>query len=150
MYIVQTRGFSPVLNTTVAKSFVTANALTSNKLDASIIASWTPTAPGQPGYDTARKCYQWGYKPKPIQLIGLGALWSGEVFNICPPGTCPPPTMCPPPPPCARGPEGFGPAEEGTLGKYGVQIGVLAAVALTGGVGYYGYKKGWFKKGKKR
>jgi hypothetical protein len=30
-----------------------------------------------------------------------------------------------------------------------VTVGLVAAAALTGGVGYYGYKKGWFKRRKR-
>lgn len=70
----------------------------------------------------------------------------------CPPAkapdcpTCPPP---PPPPPCPALPPpvtATGPEEEGGPEKFGVNVGLLAAGVLTAGVGYYGYKKGWFKR----
>jgi hypothetical protein len=111
-----------------------------------------------PGYQKGLDCYYWGFRPPDLPEAvlfgvrgtrGLGAL--PAPFRICSfrspdcPG-CPAPPPCPEPseltpecPPCAVVPA-VAPA------KYGVNIGLLVAAGLTAGVGYYGYKKGWFKR----
>jgi hypothetical protein len=83
------------------------------------IETWRQTAPGGPGYDSARKCYCWGFRPaykaQPIQIIGLGALggdkWGflATQWSICPDntGACacaapPPPPKCPTCPKCPK------------------------------------------------
>jgi hypothetical protein len=50
--------------------------------------------------------------------------------------SCPAPTECPE----CRTPIAVAPA------KFGVNIGLLVAGVLTAGTGYYGYRKGWFKR----
>lgn len=128
-----------------------------------------------PGYDPVCDCYCWGYKPEEVRIMGvsgvrglqglqgfgpLGPGWkvchplyssskrcpcaqSGSRAPECP--TCPAP---PPPPPCpdpSAGPAKPG-GKESPLEKFGANAGLLVAGALTAGVGYYGYKKGWFKR----
>lgn len=117
------------------------------------------------GYFAGADCYFWGYRPPDVDVVllgvhgtfgvgkGLGALPSP--FKICvwrkgdkpcpapkPCPTCPTPAPCPPTPDCP--PCDVTPAVAPT--KYGVNVGLLVAAGLTAGVGYYGYKKGWFKR----
>ena len=70
----------------------------------------------------------------------------------CP--TCPPRTPCPPqtpcPPPAAPCPPQIAMTEPTQAPeKFGVNVGLLVAAGLAGGVGWYGYKKGWFKKSRR-
>ena len=138
-------------------------------------ATFQTVGKDHPGYDPVCDCYCWGYKPEPVRIIGvkgLGAMGPlGRGWKVCHPlyssaqrcpcsqdcppqrecPTCPPP---PPPPPCptAQPPvvQETGPGEEkGPLEAYGVNLGLVAAGVLTAGVGYYGYKKGWFKRKKR-
>lgn len=165
MYVVHTNSmgatFQPKLTT---GNQVLQYGISSNLIDGDLIASWKPAKMdgSDGGYDTQRKCFAWGRRPADAVLFGvhgLGAPWSGGgEFRICPPGTCPTPPPARPCPPCALPPSspadgGLVPPtigyDDGVLGKYGVQIGLLAAAVLTGGVGYYGYKKGWFKRKKR-
>jgi hypothetical protein len=137
----------------------------------SIAETFSPIRKNHPGYDPVCDCYCWGYKPEPVQIMGLprgthtgglGALEAGwKVCNSqgyssgsrCPCANTPQPRACPtcppapPPPPCPVAPPPVvmapAPAEPQA---FGVTVGLVAAAALTGGVGYYGYKKGWFKR----
>lgn len=77
---------------------------------------------------------------------------------VCPPQVaCPPQVPCPQPEPCpvcsppivaVEQPVDVGVKKDS--GLFGPNVGMLAAGAIIGGVGYYGYKKGWFGKKKKR
>lgn len=152
--------------------------ITSDDIDPALIGLWTATKKIAPGYDKSRQCYYWGYRPakgKPVELIGvhgLGTVWNGGIgptFSICPPNApcaaqpeCAAPpkaVMCPPPkecPVCATVTAPEAPQcpvcatvlDTPAPTKFGVNLGLVAAIVLTGGVGIYGYKKGWF--GKKR
>ncbi len=116
-----------------------------------------------PGYVPGVDCYVWGYRPEDVEdpvlfgvrgVYGLGAL--PRPFKVCafrvdqPCPACPPAPACPTPAPCPTCPSPTTAPVQAPV-KYGVNIGLLVAGALTAGVGYYGYKKGWFKKlGKKK
>jgi hypothetical protein len=147
--------------------------IASSDIPASVLNRWIVVPPDQrnnhPGYNPSSKCYCWGYRPPKFDLMGLGAA-EGSIlpsFSICTSGcnaracptcpapkpaapcpACPTPTACPTCPVC--GGHGMGEDEEGFLSKYGITPGMLIAGVLTAGVGYYGYKKGWFKRLRRR
>lgn len=131
----------------------------------SIAATFQTINKSHPGYDPVCDCYCWGYKPPGVAIMGLGALGPGwKVCNAqgysssercpCTPADCPecPPCVpgapcppCPPSVPCPVAPPVvMAPAPEPE--EFGVNIGLLVAVVMAGGVGWYGYKKGWFKR----
>lgn len=110
------------------------------------------------GYNADCGCYCWGYQPGGVKLIGVGALPAGEVrtsfpvcMSPCPCPVCPPERQCPGCPTCPACPEvpspaeALAPLEEEGKTKFGFYLGLMAAIAVAGGSGYYGYKKGWFK-----
>lgn len=129
----------------------------STNLPAQLIASWTPIPDAQrathPGYNRATACYAWGYRP-PEKMVSLEDNGPANIsagiptFLVCAGSyggsscpTCPTATqvdvVTPTTPVAAGGDE---------PGLFGVNVGLLVAAVATGGVGYYGYKKGWFKK----
>lgn len=124
-----------------------------------IVQTFIPVRKNEAGYDPVCDCYCWGYRPKSETLLGLGGLGavSGgwKVCNAsgyssqarCPctgasagptAAACPP--LPPPPPPCPTCPTPGVGVDRGPE-QFGVTIGLLMAAALTGGVGYYVYKK---------
>lgn len=134
----------------------------SSELPRELWGNWRAIGKDHPGYVAALDCYIWGYRPHDVPdspLFGVGAAMRrfgvGALpgpFKICrhnmeclippacPPAQCPPCSeLTPECPPCVQTPAAA-PA------KFGVNIGLLVAGALTAGVGYYGYKKGWFKR----
>lgn len=148
--------------------------LSSSELPRELWQGWTQINKDHPGYVAGLDCYIWGYRPPDVAespLFGVGSVMRrfgvgglGALpgpFNVCtfnkeclfpPAANCPAPAPCPgcPPvpecseltpecPPCATMPT-IAPT------KYGVNVGLLVAGALTAGVGYYGYRKGWFRK----
>jgi len=133
------------------------NHIPASGLTQKLIDTWDDQDPN--GYNAAADCYYWGHKPKPVQVIGVhGGLHAvaQEWFWVCPVGTCPKPKKCkacPPPPPgmTQTPPSTPSTTADDDSGKlFGVNIGLLVAGAMTAGVGYYGYKKGWFKGLKRR
>lgn len=123
----------------------------SSDIDFNLVRNFKVVPHGQEGdhegYNEACGCYCWGYRPPGVQIIGLGANYYASKFPVClNPCPCPTKTVeveadcpeCPVPEPCPT------PEPEEEKGKFGVMMGLLLAAAATGGVGYYGYKKGWF------
>lgn len=114
------------------------------------------------GYFPGLDCYYWGFRPPDEQVVLLGVhgtfgLGKGlgdlpSPFKICmhqrPDRTCSTPAPCPTPVPCPPTPDCPPCAAMPTVApsKYGVNVGLIVAASLTAGVGYYGYKKGWFKR----
>jgi hypothetical protein len=149
-----------------AASAQVTQKIASSQLDPKIYANWTPIPTNDPGYSKTHGAYFWGYRPPMIchnlnGVRGLGAAGDPSCPNgytdqppfsviVAPPvaTSCPTPAPCPP---CARTPTVVTTAPivataPDTHGKYGMNLGLLLAGGLVAGGGYYGYKKGWFKK----
>lgn len=142
----------------------------SDELPPELWAGWTVVPDDQrgshPGYVPEMNCYGWTFRPPDVAdtvLFGVRGLHGGlgglpAPFRVCkwrldqpcPPGApCPPAPACPPSQPCPPAPSRECPTcPKAALApvKFGVNIGLLVAGVLTTGVGYYGYKKGWFKR----
>jgi len=145
--------------------------------DDSIAQTFQPIGRNHPGYDPVCDCYCWGYRPRPVQLEGvprgavqgLGAIYATR-WKVCQSSgyssgrRCPCETECPdcppqqPCPPSARRPAvaPLAPAAPALPGvpqkpaeKFGVSAGLVAAAVVASAAGYYGYKKGWFKRGRR-
>ena len=108
------------------------------------IQDWPMSGPGQVGYDDECQCYCWGYRPTPVEIIGLGQLGAGEPIQprFCMPGSsaaarscnqdCPVSTDCPtcPPPPLVAAQQQAG------LSEWGTNLGWLLAGAVVAGGGF--------------
>jgi len=132
-----------------------------------------------PYYDATCGCWMPGYRPlQDLTLFGItpksgsDVYWVGKPWNVCVPQpttptcpvckACPVCPTCPPPPKCpvcatpttavstpAPSSATSTPAPT-SAGSYGPTFGILLALAVVAGGGYYAYKKGAFGKGGKK
>lgn len=115
-----------------------------------------------PGYVPALDCYYWGFRPPDVDVVllgvhgvfGLGGKGLGALpnpFKVCtirkPDPNCPSCPACPAPTTCPDCPACNCPKPvQVAPSKFGVNIGLLLAAGATAGLGYYGYRKGWFRR----